>query len=83
MTNGTPPEGMVAVDTTGAAVVATIDDGKVNALSAALIFFNIAVGRLYKDKRYRAVGRLDLIARVLYPAVGLITVVAYVARFRV
>jgi branched-chain amino acid transport system substrate-binding protein len=51
-------------------------------LSAALIFLNIAVGRLYKDKRYKAVGRLDLLARVLYPAVGLITIMAYAARYR-
>ncbi|MGH2614010.1 MAG: ABC transporter substrate-binding protein [Thermomicrobiales bacterium] len=51
------------------------------ALSAALVFINIAVERLYKEKRFAAVGRLDVFARALYPVVGLITIMAYVARF--
>jgi ABC-type branched-subunit amino acid transport system substrate-binding protein len=51
------------------------------ALSAALVFINIAVERLYREKRFRAVGRLDLVARTLYPLVGLVTVLAYVARY--
>jgi ABC-type branched-subunit amino acid transport system substrate-binding protein len=53
------------------------------ALSAALVFVNIAAGRLYRDKRYRAVGRLDRFARALYPVVGLVTVVIYAARYHV
>jgi ABC-type branched-subunit amino acid transport system substrate-binding protein len=51
------------------------------ALSAALVFINIAVARLYREKRFRAVGRLDLFARTLYPVVGLITILVYVGRF--
>jgi hypothetical protein len=51
------------------------------ALSAALVFINIAVERLYKEKRYRAVRRLDSFARVIYPVVGLATIMFYVARY--
>lgn len=51
------------------------------ALSAALVFQNIAVERLFKEKRYKAAARLDRLTRILYPVVGLATVAVYVVRF--
>ncbi len=51
------------------------------ALSAALVFVNIAVERLYKEKRYRAVARLDTAARVVYPLICLATIAFYAARY--
>jgi hypothetical protein len=51
------------------------------ALSAALVLINILIDRWYKRKRYVAVRRLDLFARVLYPTVILIVISLYVLRF--
>ena len=53
------------------------------ALSAALVFINIAVERLYKERRYKAVTRLDTAARVVYPLVCLATIAFYAARYGV
>jgi len=53
------------------------------ALSAALVFINIAVERLYKGRRYKAVTRLDTAARVVYPLVCLGTIALYAARYGV
>jgi branched-chain amino acid transport system substrate-binding protein len=53
------------------------------ALSAALVFINIAVERLYKERRFKAVTRLDTTARVVYPLVCLVTVALYAARYGV
>jgi hypothetical protein len=53
------------------------------ALSAALVFSNIAVERLYKERRYKAVARLDTVARVAYPLVCLATIAFYAARYGV
>jgi branched-chain amino acid transport system substrate-binding protein len=51
------------------------------ALSAALVFGNIAVERLYKEKRFRTVARLDAAMRTAYPIVCLATIGVYVVRF--
>ena len=51
------------------------------ALSAALVFINIAVERLYKERRFKAVTRLDRAARVVYPLVCLVTIAYYAARY--
>ncbi len=51
------------------------------ALSAALVFINITIERLYKGRRFKAVTRLDTAARVVYPLVCLVTIAFYVARF--
>jgi branched-chain amino acid transport system substrate-binding protein len=51
------------------------------ALSAALVFINITIERLYKGKRFKAVTRLDTAARVVYPLVCLVTIAFYVTRF--
>jgi len=51
------------------------------ALSAVLVFINIAVERLYKERRYRAVTRLDTVARVVYPLICLATIAFYAARY--
>jgi hypothetical protein len=53
------------------------------ALSAALVFINIAVERLFKERRFRAVTRLDTAARVVYPLVCLATITFYAARYGV
>jgi hypothetical protein len=53
------------------------------ALSAALVFINIAVERLYKERRYKAVTRLDTAARVVYPLICLATISFYAARYGV
>jgi len=53
------------------------------ALSAALVFVNIAIERLYKERRYKAVTQLDTAARVAYPLVCLVTIAFYAARFGV
>jgi branched-chain amino acid transport system substrate-binding protein len=53
------------------------------ALSAALVFSNIAVERLYKERRFKAVTRLDTAARVVYPLICLATITFYAARFGV
>lgn len=50
-------------------------------LSAVLVLFNIVVERLYKGKRYAAVKRLDVAARILYPAVVLGMALFYVVKF--
>ena len=47
------------------------------ALSAALVFSNIAVERLYKERRFRAVTRLDTAARVVYPLICVATIAFY------
>ena len=51
------------------------------ALSAMLVLINILIDRWYKRKRYVAVRRLDLFARILYPTVILIVITLYVLRF--
>jgi hypothetical protein len=51
------------------------------ALSAALVFINITIERLYKGRRFKAVTRLDTAARVVYPLVCLATIAFYGARF--
>ena len=53
------------------------------ALSAALVFINIVVERLFKERRYKAVTRLDTAARVVYPLICLATIAFYVARYGV
>jgi branched-chain amino acid transport system substrate-binding protein len=53
------------------------------ALSAALVFINIAVERLYKERRYKAVTRLDTAARVVYPLICVVTIAFYAARYGV
>ena len=51
------------------------------ALSAALVFGNIAIERLYKEKRFRTVARLDTVMRAAYPIVCLATIAVYAVRF--
>ena len=50
------------------------------ALSAALVFINIAVERLYKEQRYRAVTRLDT-ARVMYPEICQAKIAFFAGRY--
>jgi hypothetical protein len=51
------------------------------ALSTVLVFLNIAIERLYKEKRYKSVARLDTAARVGYPLVCLVTIAVYATRY--
>ena len=51
------------------------------ALSAALVFINIAVERLYKEQRYRAVTRLETAARVMYPEICQAKIAFFAARY--
>jgi branched-chain amino acid transport system substrate-binding protein len=44
-------------------------------------FTNIAVERLYKERRYKAVARIDTAARVVYPIICLATIAIYAARY--
>lgn len=50
-------------------------------LSAVLVLFNIIVDRLYKQKRFSVVRRLDIAARILYPSVFVAMIVLYAMRF--
>ncbi|MFN8591085.1 MAG: ABC transporter substrate-binding protein [Thermomicrobiales bacterium] len=51
------------------------------ALSTALVFINIVVEYLYKEKRYRAVKRIDTLARIAYPVICLGTIAFYITRY--
>jgi ABC-type branched-subunit amino acid transport system substrate-binding protein len=53
------------------------------ALSAALVFINITIERLYKGRRFKAVTRLDTAARVVYPLICVATIAFYAARYGV
>lgn len=51
------------------------------ALSGLLVFYNIVIERLYKQKRYAAVRRIDTAARILYPVIIGAVVAAYVVEY--
>ena len=51
------------------------------ALSAVLVMINIVIDRWYKRKRYVAVRRLEIAARVFYPVVILSVIAIYTLTF--
>jgi hypothetical protein len=51
------------------------------ALSAVLVLVNIVIDRWFKQKRYGAVRRLELVARVLYPVTIAVVVAFYLMRY--